>query len=77
MSVSSDRGGIDDFTLSERSLYRLLEQQDTGWRELPDDSEFRHLESAVSALQRKRPSRIRHTLRAFLAKRRRYAYQPV
>lgn len=74
MSKSSDDGGLDVFTLSDRSLYRWLDQQDAEWQELPDEREFARLEVAP---KRKRLSRIGHKLRSLLPKRRRYAYQTV
>lgn len=74
MSKSSDYGGLDVFTLSDRSLYRWLDSQDDGWKELPDDREFVRMEYAP---KRKRLSRIGQCLRSLIPKRRRYAYQPV
>lgn len=74
MSKSSDYGGLDVHTLSDRSLYRLLEQQDDGFHELPDEREFARLEYAP---KRKRLSRTFQRLRSLIPKRRRYAYQPV
>lgn len=74
MSKSSDYGGLDAFTLSDRSLYRWLDSQDDGWKELPDDREFARLEFAPKC---KRLSRIGQRLRSLLPKRRRYAYQTV
>ena len=69
MPKSLDYGGLDVFTLSDRSLYRWLDQQDDGWKELPDEREFAKLESAPNP---HRHSRLRHKLRSFISKRRRY-----
>lgn len=74
MSHSSDCGGLDAFTLSDRSLYRWLDSQDAEWQELPDDREFSRLEFAPKS---KRLSRIGQRLRSLIPKRRRYAYQSV
>lgn len=74
MSKSPDFGSTDVYTLSDRSLYRLLEQQDDGFHELPDEQEFAKLETSS---HRKRLSRIGKRLSYFIAKRRRYAQQPV
>lgn len=74
MSKSSDDGGLDVFTLSDRSLYRWLDSQDAGWQELPDEREFARLEYAP---KRKRLSRIGQRLRSLIPKRRRYAYQTI
>ena len=74
MSKSSDYGGLDVFTLSDRSLYRWLDSQDDGWKELPDDREFARLEYST---KRKRLSRIGQRLRSLIPKRRHYAYQSV
>ena len=74
MSKSSDDGDLDAFTLSDRSLYRWLEQQDAGWHELPDEREFARLEVAP---KRKRLSHTFQRLRSLIPKRRRYAYQTV
>jgi len=72
MSKSSYYGGLDIFSLSDRSLYRWLERQDDGFHELPEDREFARLELQP---KRKRLSRIGQRLRHFISKRRRYAYQ--
>lgn len=74
MSKSSDDGGLDVFTLSDRSLYRWLDQQDARWHELPDEREFARLEYAP---KRKRLSHTFQRLRSLIPKRRRYAYQSI
>ncbi len=71
MSKSSNYGGLNVFTLSDRSLYRWLDSQDDGWRELPDDSEFSRLE--YKPQKRKHLARIKNKLRSLIPKRRRYA----
>jgi|GEM_PF-2126367 len=74
MSKSSDNRSLDLFTLSDRSLYRWLDEQDDGWKELPDDPAFAQLEYTP---KNKRLSRIRKKLRSLILKRRRYAYRAV
>lgn len=74
MSRSTRFSNSEAFTLSDRSLYRWLEQQDDGFRELPDDQEFTRLELTYP---RKRLQRFGQKLHSLIKKRRRYAYQTV
>ena len=73
MTKSSNHGGTDVYTLGDRSLYRLLEQEDDGLHELPDECEFARLEETSN---RKRLSSIGQRFRSLMRKRRRHAYQP-
>lgn len=73
MTKSSNNGGADVYTLGDRSLYHLLEEQDDGLHELPDEREFARLEETSN---RKRLSRIGQRLGSLMRKRRRHAYQP-
>lgn len=74
MFNSSEHRGFDLYSLSDRSLYRWLDQQDTGWYDLPDDKEFARLEYNTKP---KRLSGIRSKLSSLLSKRRGYEYKAV
>lgn len=74
MPRSSDYGGMDVFALSDRSLYRWLDQQDDGLRELPEDAEFAKLEMQQKP---RKLQRIRNRLRFILKKRGRHAYPSI
>lgn len=73
MLKSNDHyGGIDVLSLSDPSLYHLLEQQDNGWRgELPDDRAFRHIDAQITRRQR-----IKQKFKTLFRKRRKHALQP-
>lgn len=74
MSKSNDNyGGIDVLSLSDPSLYRMLEQHDSGWREdLPDDKAFRFIDVARPT----RRQRIKQKFKTLFRKRRKHALQP-
>lgn len=74
MSKSTDTyQGIDVLSLSDPSLYRLLEQTDSGWQdELPDDRAFRHIDA-----QPTRRQRIKQKIKTLFRKRRKHALQPI
>ena len=79
MSNSNNNdGGIDVLTLESPSLYRWLDQQDDGWRELPEEYEFTRPDVCAP---KKRLAKLRRKLRSVFRKpkiyARRYAYQPV
>lgn len=64
--------GINVLSLSDPSLYRLLEQSDYGWQEeLPDDRVFRHIDARPTRRQR-----IKQKIKTLFRKRRKYALQP-
>jgi hypothetical protein len=73
MPKSNDNyGGFDVLSLSDPSLYRLLEQTDSGWREeLPDGQAFRYLDAKPTRRQR-----IRQKFKTLFRKRRKHALQP-
>ncbi len=73
MSKSNDDyGGFDVLSLSDPTLYRLLEQIDSGWRdELPDDRAFRHIDAMPTRRQR-----IKQKFKTLFRKRRKHALRP-
>jgi len=63
-AITQSYRGIGIHSLSELRLYRLVDQQDDGLRELPDEYEFRNLEPRP----RRRFTTLRRKLREMIAK---------
>lgn len=63
---------MDGFQVSDRDVERWLDAQDDSIKELPDDREFRNLDTE---LRPKRFARLRKKLAQLFRKRRKYVRQ--
>jgi hypothetical protein len=69
--------GLDGASLSDPALYRWIEQQDNGWRELPEDHDFQPVLQHPSVKRFPLISkRLRTLFRKTGSRARRYVFQP-